>query len=185
MTINCRYYAYDQARAKALLAEAGYPQGPDVTLTVISREIDKLQSEVLKQMLDAIGIRTTVDVLERAAWVQRLVDGGEEFHFGTMRNPRDTSDPDLDWRKYFTVKGDFDVAHMDDSQLNTALDAANAVYDAPTRSTAYSAVLKGDYELASYGYMWFQKWNWASSKALHDWQPRQAGWDFRGVWRTG
>ncbi|MCL5027137.1 MAG: ABC transporter substrate-binding protein [Chloroflexi bacterium] len=65
-------YKYDLNKAKQLLAEAGYPNGADTTLTIIGREPDRPQSEIIKNMLDKAGIRTTIEVLERVAWSAKV-----------------------------------------------------------------------------------------------------------------
>src|SRR5262249_50666174 len=53
-------YPYDPAKAKQLLAQAGYPDGVDVELA-ISTDADPL-AELVQQQLNAVGIRTTLVV---------------------------------------------------------------------------------------------------------------------------
>ncbi|HET7875404.1 MAG TPA: ABC transporter substrate-binding protein, partial [Methylomirabilota bacterium] len=58
---------YDPARAKKLLAEAGYPNGFDAGDLTMDGSYANL-GEAVANYLSAVGIRTRVRTLERAAW---------------------------------------------------------------------------------------------------------------------
>lgn len=60
---------YDPDLARELLAEAGYPDGIDVTFTIINRPVDNLIAQIVADNLNEVGIRTTIEVLERTTWV--------------------------------------------------------------------------------------------------------------------
>ena len=63
-------YAYDPAKARQLLTEAGYPRGLDAELWTDTGFAD--QSEAIANNLTAVGIRTKLRVLERAASLTQL-----------------------------------------------------------------------------------------------------------------
>ncbi len=54
-------YTYDTTRARALLAEAGYPDGFEVN--IITVESWKLETQIMKRMLERIGLKVKFDVL--------------------------------------------------------------------------------------------------------------------------
>ncbi len=68
---------YDPARARALLAEAGHPNGFRLTLHCTSDRFagDARTCQAVGQMLTAIGIRTTVETLPAAVFFRRATSG--------------------------------------------------------------------------------------------------------------
>jgi len=61
---------YDPELAKQLLTEAGYPDGIDVSFSIINRPVDNQIAQIVADNLTEVGIRTTIDVLERTTWVE-------------------------------------------------------------------------------------------------------------------
>jgi peptide/nickel transport system substrate-binding protein len=71
-------YEHDVAKAKQLLADAGYPNGVDVTLNVYDTQ--KNVSDVLLEQFKAVGIRATEEVLDQPTFIGRVVtDKGINF----------------------------------------------------------------------------------------------------------
>ena len=70
------YYTRDVEKAKALLAEAGYPDGFDMTITVPSNYKPHMDTaEVLVQQLAQIGVNATIEPVEWESWVSDVYAG--------------------------------------------------------------------------------------------------------------
>jgi peptide/nickel transport system substrate-binding protein len=69
---------FDPARARALLAEAGYPNGFNLTIQCTNDRFagDSRTCQAVGQMLTAVGIRTTVDAMPSAVFFRRA-NGGQ------------------------------------------------------------------------------------------------------------
>lgn len=71
-------YTYDPERAKELLAEAGYPDGFDLEITVpssYSQHVDTAQ--IIADELSQIGVRTTINQVEWSTWLSDVYKGGK------------------------------------------------------------------------------------------------------------
>jgi peptide/nickel transport system substrate-binding protein len=65
-------YPHDIARAKALMAEAGYPDGFSVTLKLPPPSYARRSGEIIAAQLGAIGIRVQIENLEWAQWLDQV-----------------------------------------------------------------------------------------------------------------
>lgn len=192
---NIPFYNYDKAKATQLVKEAVAADpsvaGPDgkvaITLTVINRAVDKIQSEMLKQFADSVGFNMTIELLERAAWTAKLVrtpgQPGGEFQVATMRNPVTANDPDDQWRTFYHSLGSFNVAHLSDPKLDEMIDKAGATYDTEARKKIYFDLAQMAFDDPWYGFMWQQNWNWALNKKLKNFlEPVTNFWLFTQSW---
>ena len=65
------YYTYDTGKAKTLLAEAGYPDGFDMTITVPSNYQPHMDTaQVIVEQLKAVGINAAIQPVTWESWVQ-------------------------------------------------------------------------------------------------------------------
>ena len=72
------YYPYDPEKAKELLAEAGYPNGFEMTITVPSNYQPHVNTgEVIAEQLSAVGITATLEPVEWATWLSDVYAGGK------------------------------------------------------------------------------------------------------------
>jgi peptide/nickel transport system substrate-binding protein len=70
-------YPYDVEKAKALLAEAGLPDGFSVTLKLPPPSYARRSGEIIAQQLAAIGIKVTIEPLQFAQWLANVFTNKE------------------------------------------------------------------------------------------------------------
>ncbi len=92
-------YPYDNAKAKQLLAEAGYPNGFDVTFngTVGRYPKDKEIQEAIVSQLADVGVRAKLNILEQNAFLSGFFAGkdGPMFTFGWQYLPSMDADQSM------------------------------------------------------------------------------------------
>lgn len=65
-------YPYDPAKARALLAQAGFPHGFDVTLKLPPPPYARRSGEIVAAELAAVGIRAKIETVEWARWLSEV-----------------------------------------------------------------------------------------------------------------
>lgn len=78
------YKSYNVEKAKALLAEAGYPNGFSCTLTSNGKQS---AAEMIQAYLAEIGITVTLNVTDFSNWLDALVNGKQEMYIGGWTVP--------------------------------------------------------------------------------------------------
>lgn len=159
-------YSFDVARGRELMAEAGYPNGLDVTLDYIARPEDQQNAQLYQQMLEKIGVRLTLEPAERVAWVQKTMAGNYEFAAFQTGAPR--PDSDLTLTAYLGSKGTSGWAGIDDPEIDRLLEEGRTTYDVPRREAAYKRVQEIVHDGAHVGFTWRRSGGWGISKAVQD-----------------
>jgi peptide/nickel transport system substrate-binding protein len=154
----------------------------DVNLLIINRAVDQQEAQVLKQMLDEAGIRTTIEVLERLAWLARVqtLDYELGIYFTGLR-----PDPDSILAGRFQTGEGKNQAGMSDPTMDELLAKGRGSYDDTVRAAAYKDVQTRIYDTAWYGTIWMKQYFDGFSKSVQGRVPVQGGFDLQHVWLTG
>jgi peptide/nickel transport system substrate-binding protein len=128
------------AKAKQLLAEAGYPDGVDVTLIAGSDFAYQVRAgEVLKQMLAPAGFRVELQQLESTQFFARLNES--EFQM-TVVGWVGFVDPDQWVWNIFRTGGVFNQQQYANEQVDALMLDGRAVRDREKRKPIYAELLK-------------------------------------------
>jgi peptide/nickel transport system substrate-binding protein len=160
-------YDYQPDKAKALLKEAGYPNGISGTATYFTQGAIPRTAEVTKQMWDTVGIKTTLEVLERTAAVAKFQSGGYEI--GLSQRTSSVVDPDDDSYRVVTG-GVFNFPHWSSKAMDDCMTEGASLVDDTKRTEVYKRCIKIIYDEAAYGQSWMMPRNVVASKKLKGWE---------------
>ena len=153
-------YEYDPAKAKALLAEAGFPTGFDTELVgyVLPQWMGAMQG-----YLGAVGIRAKITQLQVGAVVQRSIEGKNPLEMGTWGS-YSINDASA-FLPYFFSGGGQDYTR-DPEVIRLVTEASNTT-DPDRRRVAYSAAIKRITEQADFMPMYTFVTYYAANKGLN------------------
>jgi ABC-type transport system substrate-binding protein len=175
-------YPYDPAKAKALLAAAGYTNGgPPFTITYFDYGSYKALAQILQAELNAVGFQTTLAVLPLAQAAQAVyVDHSVAF------NPNGISgreSPLQMLQVQYANNGLLNPCRCAPSKLTAAFDAvAKVPFDSKTyppllqKATAIAAKTSANIFIAT------QPWVYAHSTSIEGLQPYLVTERFEGVY---
>ncbi len=175
------YYWYDVNKAKQLMVEAGLEKGIDVAYTVMSRQLDQQQAQMIQQMFEAVGIRAKMDVVERNVAQVKMVQSGD-YDFGSSRNP---AMPDIGMALVSQMSswGAGNYTHINDAKMDQCIKDGDQTFDLKARHEIYKKCLTLDYETAYTGYSWVQIWNYVHNKTVKGFKPSWGqNWWIKEIW---
>jgi peptide/nickel transport system substrate-binding protein len=135
------FWSYDPARAKKLLAEAGFANGFSATLLSTAQYgMHKITAEVVQQDLAAIGVNVRLNLPD---WATRVALGNRgQFEFAVMGSAAESNDPDgltplIDGTLSPSYERSYDLAVPG---LHKLLVAGRAEFDQAKRKAIYDQV---------------------------------------------
>lgn len=140
-------YAYDIEKAKALLAEAGYPDGFTTSLMCASTTGNLKQAEFLQQQLAQVGIDMQINALESAVVNQKTQDvdvPGSEAEVEMFVIGWSPSTGDADWgiRPLMAIESEppmsYNLCYYENEEVDQLLKDALSTADDAKRAEAYA-----------------------------------------------
>ncbi|MFT8243862.1 ABC transporter substrate-binding protein [Roseomonas sp. BN140053] len=133
-------YPFDAARARALLAEAGYPQGFELSCMSLSGNQDDSNDLVaVQQMWAALGVRLRIEQVDSATRTARY--RAKDFQMRTAAWTNDISDPSQ-ITSYFAYSPNIDCLYsgFKDERIDSLYEASGRETDVAKRGEMYREI---------------------------------------------
>ncbi|MBM3450185.1 MAG: hypothetical protein FJX78_04270 [Armatimonadetes bacterium] len=165
---NLQPYPYDLARARALLQEAGFPQGFEIRMQSPNGRymLDKEMAQAVAGQLQQAGVRVRVDVLEWGVYTreQYSYSGGPLFYIGYATEP-DTA------RMLSVFHGKHPNSYYRVPAFDQMVEAAESEGDAARRQTLVRRALEYFREEAPILFLHQQVDLFGLNRRLRGWVP--------------
>jgi peptide/nickel transport system substrate-binding protein len=172
---NLPEYTFDVGKAKALLAEAGYPNGIDVTLDADGPQ--KETAEAIGALLTQAGIRTKVAIGDgsqvRAKWAP---DGKREGDMWINSWGNGSLDPTDIFEPTLQTGGRGNSAFYSNKQVDALLVAGGRETDSAKRAALYQQAQTLINQDAPWLFLWLPQDIYGVSARLTGWSPAASGW---------
>ena len=146
------YYTRDVEKAKALLAEAGYPDGFDMTITVPSNYKPHMDTaEVLVQQLAQIGVNAAIEPIEWESWVSDVY-AGRQFQSTVVGVDASNMTARALLERFNSQAGN-NFINYSDSDYDALFAQAQASYDDAEQTAIYKQMLANLTENAANAYI--------------------------------
>jgi peptide/nickel transport system substrate-binding protein len=167
----------DTDKAKALIKDAGYANGVDVTLSVLDGEPNLTMAQLIKEQCAPAGINIKLETMPSAMYWERWL----EFDFGITswaHRPLASMTADLAYR----AGAQWNETHWNNPEYDKLLDQVNATYDLTARKKAMGQMEKIQQEQGTIGLPRFRAMIHGHLKTFKNFRACPA--DYMFLWDT-
>ncbi|SFN49300.1 peptide/nickel transport system substrate-binding protein [Roseovarius lutimaris] len=164
--------ARDVEAAKALLAEAGYPDGVAIEVQVANNPVQTQVMQVVQAMAAEAGIKIDLAATEFATL---LADQSAGVYTASQIGWSGRVDPDGNIHQFMTTSGGINDSKYSNPEVDRLLDAARSANDTTERKSNYDAaiaILQQDVPIV---YLYHPVWIWALSDRMQGFTPYPDG----------
>lgn len=173
-------HALDKAKAKEAYQKSGY-KGPPLIMSLIQRDPDTQVAQMIQSMLKSIGIDIKIEVLERQAYADKIINHRNEFALQIFTHSG--SDPDTTYTNLYDKKGYYDLSGFNREETTKLVEQARVLTDRAARRKIYNGI--DQWALDNYYFSWLYWYpnRAAAAKQLRDLRINATGaWMYDTVW---
>ena len=162
----------DVEAAKALLAEAGYPDGVDLEVQLPNDPVSLQAMQVIQAMAAEAGINITLTSKEFASMLSDQTAGDFQASFVGWSG---RVDPDGNVHQFMTTDGGINDSKYSNPDVDRLLNEARQTNDTAERQALYAearAILNEDLPIV---YLYHDTWLWALDAAIEGFTPYPDG----------
>jgi peptide/nickel transport system substrate-binding protein len=176
-------YPYDKARAKALLAEAGYAGGFEFVLSTPQLTVLQQINQLVQEQLAEVGIKVRLEPVAQNEWYSRVVKKGTNF---TPMRWTQRADPDGLLYILYDSKGYANSTGYKNERVDSLLEEARQIYDVDKRKQLYREAQQTIVQDLPMLPLFFSVEYGALRSNIHgfEWIPDQMP-RFRDLWKDG
>ncbi|UWQ23152.1 ABC transporter substrate-binding protein [Jannaschia sp. W003] len=164
--------ARDVEKAKALLAEAGYPDGIDLVVQVPNTTVPLQLMQVVQSMAAEAGIRIEIVSKEFATLLSDQTAGDYQ---ASQIGWSGRVDPDGNIHQFVTTGGGINDSGFSNPEVDAALNAARESSDTAERKAKYDEARAVLIDEAPLVYLYHETWIWALDNAIEGFVPYPDG----------
>lgn len=155
-------HEFNVEEAKKLLAEAGYPNGFDLTLSIRANNL--ANAEVIQAQLGVIGINVKIDQLENAAFTDLAMNEKLQATVGSWQPATSDADNPLRNILYSASKGSSNQGRYNNAEYDAIIDEALKETDSAKAQELYSKAQMHIYEDCAVLPLYATYWTIAANK---------------------
>jgi peptide/nickel transport system substrate-binding protein len=165
---SVKAYSYDPGRAKALLAEAGYPNGFEIPFKFPSGRYpqDREVSEAIAGMLEKVGVRTKMIALEPGEFLRQL--RARELGPMAFVGLAPPDDPNYQLSQY---RSTWRYSYVQNPEIDALIDAGAREMDGEKRAQVYQKLERLMHDEAPAIFLYQGKDYYGAAKRVSGWHP--------------
>ncbi len=172
-------HPYDPKAARAAYEKSGH-KGP-LTLLVIQRDPDTQVAQLIQAMCKSAGIDLRIEVLERLAWVERVLNG--KYELGVLRASSPLPDPDMTFSQFYGRAAANDYSGIRNPEIWDMVDQARSLTDMAERRRIYVAVQQKILDNYWQTYLFWRPQKEVARKELQGFSREYSGaWRYNDMW---
>ena len=148
---------------------------------MIQRDPDTQIAQILQAMLKEAGIELRVEVLERQAWLDKVL--GKTFQFGILRASIPRPDPDLTFSNFYGKDARQNYSGFQSLRIDELIDLARRETDVEKRRKYYAEIQQILLDNDAETYFFFRPNKQVVRREVQNFREEFAGtWLYAHIW---